>query len=269
MATKISGVYMIHCLKNNKYYIGSAGDIHLNWKRKRYSLNKGTFNNRSLQNDWVLHDSSSFRFDIIEDLGIFCSEKELLGRESYWQNLYESRKSERGYNVNDPVTNKSSGDGFNSRYIPENPIMCIHIATEQVVRYSNSTAVIKAIGISSKKVGDYTKYWIEKKGRCKSWKGYILVREVDYQEDFDYINYRHRKPARQKPEPKPFEQRDIKRCPVEAVNIATGEAQQFRSYIECINSLNLVRMKFYKCIGAEFGKYSHHGYRFRKLGPGV
>tara|TARA_B100001057_G_C22500877_1_gene813973 strand:+ start:35 stop:754 length:720 start_codon:yes stop_codon:yes gene_type:complete len=75
-----SGVYKIHCVGNNRDYIGSAVK-HLNrWSSHRYMLEKGSHFNRHLQNAYKKYGKKSFKYSLIEE----CVEGKLVEREQYW-----------------------------------------------------------------------------------------------------------------------------------------------------------------------------------------
>lgn len=71
---KVSGVYQIKCLINDKVYIGSSKDIKCRWKGHINTLNKRIHENPFLQSDWDIYGGENFEFSVIE----FCSESEKL-----------------------------------------------------------------------------------------------------------------------------------------------------------------------------------------------
>lgn len=91
---KVSGIYEIRNLKNNKVYIGSA----INLKNrlathKRLLLTNKHFNTH-LQSSFNKHGIELFGFKIIELCSIEC----LLDREDYWIAEYSAANKQFGYN---------------------------------------------------------------------------------------------------------------------------------------------------------------------------
>lgn len=97
---RISGIYKITNIINNKIYIGSSNNI---YKRKREhfcTLENGTHCNAHLQRAYNFYGKNNFKFEIIE----ICEEKYLLEVEQIYLNKY----FDNGigcYNEN-PIANK-------------------------------------------------------------------------------------------------------------------------------------------------------------------
>ena len=116
----------------------------------------------------------------------------------------------------------------------------------------------------------------------------MIVKKEDYDESFDYINYKKEKPSeykygkklssveyyqmrkslgivpryktKEKKKPEdiiPHEDRNLKRCSIIAHNIETGEERIFSMMKSCYDEFD--KTKVYKCINAPFGKYKHRG----------
>lgn len=62
---KISGIYSITNLVNNKKYIGQSINIHDRWIRHKYQLNTNSHDNIVLQRAWNKYGKNSFKFEII------------------------------------------------------------------------------------------------------------------------------------------------------------------------------------------------------------
>lgn len=84
----ISGIYSITNLKNGLVYIGQSKDIYRRW---REHSNKSS-SQYDIQFAINKYGKDYFRFKVIEK----CDEKDLIERESYWINYYNS--IENGYN---------------------------------------------------------------------------------------------------------------------------------------------------------------------------
>jgi len=91
---KICGVYKIENKENNKCIIGSSIDIKQRWYTYKCKLNKGSYGNKELQDDWNTYGSDCFTFEVLEN----CAVQELYVQESFWQEVFAV--SLHGYNKN-------------------------------------------------------------------------------------------------------------------------------------------------------------------------
>lgn len=97
------GIYKIINLQNNKIYIGSSSNL----KSRKYKHFLGLKNNKHcnyhLQNSYNKYGKENFKWEIIEyikyDENIEILKNNLLEREQYYLNLYESYNPEKGYNI--------------------------------------------------------------------------------------------------------------------------------------------------------------------------
>ena len=93
---KFSGIYKITCKANGKVYIGSSKNINVRFQIHRHRLRRNLHVNPLLQNVWNKHGEDSFLFEVIES----CEEKDLLKREQYWMDFYDSYNvRKKGLNV--------------------------------------------------------------------------------------------------------------------------------------------------------------------------
>lgn len=88
----MTGIYGIHNLKNDKWYVGQAVDIESRWKQHRWALSNGYHYNRHLLRSWNKYSSDSFEFVILET----CNQDQLNDREIYW--IANLNSTEHGYN---------------------------------------------------------------------------------------------------------------------------------------------------------------------------
>lgn len=89
---KISGIYCILNLVNNKRYIGKSVNIYNRWTTEKSGLRNKYFHNVHLQRAWDKYGESAFDFYILEK----CSVELLADREQYWITFYDSYNN--GYN---------------------------------------------------------------------------------------------------------------------------------------------------------------------------
>lgn len=90
------GVYKILNTINGKFYIGSSINIEKRFKQHRAELNKGTHNNKYLQNAWNKYGANNFEFIIVE-----CVDNlEILrDRETYYIQKTQCANHNIGYNL--------------------------------------------------------------------------------------------------------------------------------------------------------------------------
>lgn len=89
---KISGIYCILNLINNKRYIGKSVNIYNRWITEKSGLRKNYFHNIHLQRAWNKYGEDAFDFYIVER----CANDMLAEREQFWIEFYDSYNN--GYN---------------------------------------------------------------------------------------------------------------------------------------------------------------------------
>lgn len=107
-ATKIKkgyAVYKIICLSNNKVYIGSTKNGRGRFNDHKYTLSKGIFHSKFIQEDYILYGIENFAYQIIECCNTINIENQY-NRENYYIDLYNSLNPLFGYNI---ATNKPNG----------------------------------------------------------------------------------------------------------------------------------------------------------------
>lgn len=90
-----SGIYKIKNLINNKVYIGSSVDIHKRLVNHKYKLRKNIHDNIYLQSSYNKYKKENFTFEILEN----CFIENLVEKENYYINLYNSINPDKGYNL--------------------------------------------------------------------------------------------------------------------------------------------------------------------------
>lgn len=91
---KISGIYTITNLVNNKVYVGYASNVPERMSRHRSDLKFGIHGNEHLQNSWNKYGEENFKFELLEESPI----EYLPCLENYWCNLLNSHDKNLGYN---------------------------------------------------------------------------------------------------------------------------------------------------------------------------
>ncbi|MBV4427145.1 GIY-YIG nuclease family protein [Clostridium tyrobutyricum] len=94
MIHKISGIYKITNLVNNKVYIGQSTDIKQRLCTHKSELKGGYHANYHLQRAWNQYGQSNFKFEILRE----CEEKLLDKMEVQWIRYYNSTNGNFGYN---------------------------------------------------------------------------------------------------------------------------------------------------------------------------
>jgi group I intron endonuclease len=89
-----SAIYIIKCSESNKVYVGSAINYVKRWADHKWDLKNQKHCNSKLQNSWNKHGAAKFDFAILEYVE---NPQDLLKREQYWIDYYDSYKS--GYNM--------------------------------------------------------------------------------------------------------------------------------------------------------------------------
>lgn len=92
---KISGIYTITCIINNKYYVGYSKNIHRRFSIHKSYLKSNKHDNQFLQNAWNKYGEKNFVFEILEE----CEEEYLNSLEHYWCYWLNSHNDEYGYNI--------------------------------------------------------------------------------------------------------------------------------------------------------------------------
>jgi len=86
---------MLKNIVTGQMYVGSSRDVKIRWKNHRTELRGDRHHSHRLQENWNRHGEDSFVFGVIER----CDEDELVEREQYWMDHYESYTKGTGLNV--------------------------------------------------------------------------------------------------------------------------------------------------------------------------
>ena len=88
----MTGIYAIHNVVNDKYYIGQAQDINDRWIKHRSRLKNNNHENKHLQNAYNKYGKESFEYFVVEE----CNMEELDEKEIMYIQQYNSY--DNGYN---------------------------------------------------------------------------------------------------------------------------------------------------------------------------
>lgn len=87
-----SGIYGIHNLVNDKWYVGQAADIEKRWASHRWSLSAGKGESEHFLRAWRKYGADAFEWIVLE----LCPPADLNRRETFW--IAEKDSFRNGYN---------------------------------------------------------------------------------------------------------------------------------------------------------------------------
>jgi group I intron endonuclease len=94
MRQKVSGIYKIINITNNKYYVGSSYDIYYRWRKHKERLNRNDHHSPKLQRSWNRDGADNFVFKVIEQ----CDKSLLIEKEQEYLNIACMNKKQ-SYNM--------------------------------------------------------------------------------------------------------------------------------------------------------------------------
>ena len=99
---KITGIYKITNISNNKVYIGESMNIYERWKVHKEDLKNNKHHSNKLQRDWNNYGENNFTFEIIKEINtikqnIITQKLLLIAFEDIFIRQYDS--IDNGYNV--------------------------------------------------------------------------------------------------------------------------------------------------------------------------
>jgi len=94
---RISGIYKITNIVNNKCYIGQSISIKNRWWDHENLLTRNKHHSFHLQRSWNKYGKENFKFEILE----ICPDEELNEKEIKFVNLYKVNDRKFGYNINE------------------------------------------------------------------------------------------------------------------------------------------------------------------------
>lgn len=90
-----SGIYIIKNLVNNKVYVGSSINLESRKSKHFWMLRKNIHDNEYLQKSYNKYGENCFLFDVVE----LCDLEDLIIKENYYIEKYESNELSKGYNL--------------------------------------------------------------------------------------------------------------------------------------------------------------------------
>jgi predicted GIY-YIG superfamily endonuclease len=103
-ATKHILIYKITNIINRKFYIGSTEDYFKRRQNHKYNLRHNCHPNQYLQSSFNKHGETNFIFEIVE----YCEITNLIEREQYCLDLYQTYNNKIGYNLS-PTAGRTTG----------------------------------------------------------------------------------------------------------------------------------------------------------------
>lgn len=95
MGEKISAIYQLRNLTNNRVYIGSSKNVLTRLRKHRLDLRKGKHHSSRLQHAWNKYGEKNFRFEILE----ITTPEDRLVREQAHIDATDSSNRKYGYNI--------------------------------------------------------------------------------------------------------------------------------------------------------------------------
>jgi group I intron endonuclease len=109
-----AGIYSIINSLNGKIYVGSAVRLNVRWNCHRHELEQGTHGNRHLLRAFK-KTPDALQIQLIEEISD-PSKENLLSREQFWINFYQSSNPELGYNIS-PTARSCRGIKRDPEYV--------------------------------------------------------------------------------------------------------------------------------------------------------
>lgn len=212
------GVYKIENLINGKVYIGSTiSGFKKRVREHLYHLNKGNHHSSHLQKAYNKYGNDSFKVSILE----VCDYTNIIEREQYYIDFYQCFMRDKGYNILQKAyssigykhteetllliseISKRRGSHPNAinamrlanlgnkrdenhskrmSKIHSKAIIQLDLEGKYIKKWDSITQALLALGL---KVSDSN---ISKcaNGKCKSYKGFMWIKEIDYNPDSTY-----------------------------------------------------------------------------------
>lgn len=170
---KLAGIYQIRNLINNKIYLGSAYNLYNRYRIHKSTLINNKHDNEHLQRSFNRYGRDNFVFELLEIVGNLTNIYDI--EVKYLNKYFDYGKN--CYNMNEETNpNKSLIKWNKSR-----------MKTFELVSPNNEIHKFKGYSTAAKFIGgkcDSTCIWQLFNGKSKSYKGWRLVENINY----DYKN---------------------------------------------------------------------------------
>lgn len=97
---RLSSIYCIECIVNQKKYIGSTTDYKTRFRTHKSKLRRNCHDNDHLQNAWNKYGEKNFSFFVLENN---ISDEILIDREVYWIEYCNTLNDKFGYNLREEL----------------------------------------------------------------------------------------------------------------------------------------------------------------------
>jgi group I intron endonuclease len=181
---KLSGIYKITNLLNNKCYIGSAVNLKLRLNRHYYELKNNIHNNKYLQKTFNKNTVENFNIEILNTFE-YIEYSELLKIEKDY--ILEFNSIEKGYNLMLDNSEFFKKLNISKKHIENNikktskPVLAINITTGLIENKFNSISeASRFFKTSSSNISRICK------NKLNYIKGYTFCYENEYDENKDY-----------------------------------------------------------------------------------
>jgi group I intron endonuclease len=136
---KVSCIYKITCLNNNKFYIGSTIDINKRLMNHVSFLKHNKHPNKYLQNCWNKYGEKNFKFEIIETIN---DTNQLLLKEKCWLDNTNCCNGKIGFNI---ATNPFALMAGRKHSLKTRQIMSLTRKSEKFLQNMTKQNIIKNI----------------------------------------------------------------------------------------------------------------------------
>ena len=143
--TKISGIYTITNILNNKIYVGYSNNIEKRYKIHLKLLKENKHHSIKLQYAWNKYEEKNFKFEVLEE----CSENLMVALEHYWCTILKTHSSKYGYNIR-PTNPYNSSSNFNESS---------KIRLQESIKISNKWKLKRLIILQYDLEGNFIKEW--------------------------------------------------------------------------------------------------------------
>lgn len=141
------GIYRITNTVSGKVYIGSSTDLAKRKSSHFAELQRGVHGNRHLLHASQKYGVSVLRWDILEH----TTKDELLVREQYWMDTYQSYDHQHGYNINPTASGTIIAEETLTKHSLTNKRLGIRPPSQLGVKQSAETRLRRSLSL--KRVG--------------------------------------------------------------------------------------------------------------------